>query len=247
MVVETSPRPVLPGSETFAAIQRQSATSAAIAQIKRLVASGTLRPGQRLPSERALSELLQVSRPTVREAVSALVAMGVLESRHGNGTYVTALSPELLAEPFLFVLDINRQSMLELFQIRLALEVRAAEVAAPEINAQALASLDREVQELTDNLDDIEAFVDADIAFHQVIHCATHNGLLLALMRGVSTLDRQVRIITSQERAAREGTVPAHQRILDALRERDPQAAADAMSSHLKICWAALPDDATNE
>jgi GntR family transcriptional regulator, transcriptional repressor for pyruvate dehydrogenase complex len=77
----------------FELVERRTASAAAIEQIRTLVAAGTLVPGQRLPPERELSELLGVSRPTLREAVRALVAIGVLETRAGSGTYVTDLSP----------------------------------------------------------------------------------------------------------------------------------------------------------
>ena len=83
-----------------------------------------------------------------------------------------------------------------------------------------------------------EAFTDADIEFHRLIHEATGNAILLELMSSVSVLDRKTRVVLSADRAACEETIPEHAKILTALRERDPERAAAAMQRHLAKCWS---------
>lgn len=223
---------------TFEVIERRTVSAAAIEQIRALVAAGSLLPGERLPPERVLSELLGVSRPTLREAVRALVAMGVLKSRAGSGTYVTDLSPETIAGPLAFVLDAGHRSSLDLFEVRLALEVAAAKWAAVRIDHAALELLEYEVRALETWMEDIERFTDADIAFHRLIHEQTGNGILLELMSSMSVLDRRTRMLLSEDREAREETVPEHENILRNLRARSPEGAGLAMSRHLTKCWS---------
>ena len=229
-----------PVQATFMLVERRTAAAASIEQIKQLIASGALCAGERLPAERDLASRLGVSRPTVREAVRALEALGVLESKAGTGTYVSDLSPELLAGPMRFILDANREAILELCKVRMVLEVAAARWAAPRITSNDLALLEETVEALRVHVDEIEPLVKADIAFHHVIHRASGNALLVALMSSISELDRQTRIVTSQRREAREGTIPQHARILEELRAGDAEGAGLAMYEHLSCCWAEI-------
>jgi DNA-binding FadR family transcriptional regulator len=235
--MQMTPQPV---EATFMVVERRTAAAASIEQIKRLIASGALGAGERLPAERDLATRLGVSRPTVREAVRALEALGVLESKAGTGTYVSDLSPELLSGPMRFILDANRAAIQELCNVRMVLEVAAARWAAPRITADELSKLEEAVDGLRVHVDEIEALVQADIAFHHFIHRASGNALLVALMSSISELDRQTRIVTSQRREAREGTIPQHTRILEELRAGDSEGAGLAMHEHLSSCWAEI-------
>ena len=125
----------------FKTVRRRSVATDAIDQMKALVASGALVPGEQLPPERVLSEMLGVSRPTLREAVNALAAMGVVEKRQGSGTYVTNLSGEVLAQPMVFILDVNPKALRDLAEVRIALETSAAASAALRIGEAQLEEL----------------------------------------------------------------------------------------------------------
>src|ERR687894_78077 len=186
----------------FSRLTQRTVTADVVDQIKRLITMGTLVPGQRLPSERVLADLLGVSRPTTREAVRALEAMGILSTRHGSGTFVTDLSAETLARPLIFVLDINRNALHELFAVRVLLEAGAAEAAA------ASADLD---------------------TFDQIVHQASGNALISALMNGLRALTRASLLASAAEEPARREAADEHEAILAALRQRDGAAAAQAM------------------
>ncbi len=217
----------------FATIERRSVTAEAIAQIRELIAAGTLKPGQKLPTERVLSERMGLSRPLVREAISALVTLGVLEKRHGSGTYVTSLSSELLAHPFVFILDVNRAALRELFEVRLLLEVGAAEAAARTIDDGALAQLDDLLKTLRVSFDDPDRFLEADTAFHRILHEASGNAILLTLMDNLSALIKRSRGLTVGRTEVRASTLREHEAIYAALRGHDPEAAGRAMRAHL--------------
>jgi DNA-binding FadR family transcriptional regulator len=219
--------------QQFVAVKRRKVTTQAIDQIRRLITSRAFAPGQRLPSERELAELLGMSRPSLREVILALSALGVLESQHGRGTFVSSLNADVLALPLTLILEVNKDALLHLLEVRLLLEVGAAESAALRMSEASLGDLAVIRSEEKDALEDIETFVDCDIRFHRVIHEASGNDLLLALMDSLSTLGRQSRLMTASSRAVRNSTLKEHQAIIAALRRRDPAAAGAAMRRHL--------------
>jgi len=199
-------------------------------------------PGQKLPPERSLSEMLGVSRPSLREAIRALAAMGILEIRQGSGTFVSSLSAELLTHPLSLVLATSSKSLQGLFEVRLMLEVGAARSAAKSISDADLSGLGKLDMESRNHLTDLERFVDDDIAFHHLIHEASGNPVLSALMESLSILGKGSRLITAQRMEVRETTCEEHRRILSALRARDSDASGAAMAQHLEHVRTALPD-----
>src|SRR6187200_71671 len=118
-------------------------TEAAIEQMRRLIADGTLLPGQKLPPEAELAESLGTSRSTVREAVRALVTARVLDVRRGDGTYVTSLRPELLLEGVAAAVELMQEGFsLELIAVRRILEPPATALAATRIGVDTLRELE---------------------------------------------------------------------------------------------------------
>ncbi len=230
-VAETSTE--FPSLHGFSRLTPRTVTADAVDQIKRLITVGTLIPGQRLPSERVLADLLGVSRPTMREAVRALEAMGIVSTRHGSGTFVTDLSAETLARPLTFVLDINHEALQELFEVRVLLEAGAAEGAAAVADAETCERLAACIAEMREAVD-AEAFLAPDLTFHQIVHHASGNALLFALMTGLRTLTRASLLASAAEDAARREAADEHEAILAALRQRDGPAASQAMRRHIE-------------
>ena len=223
----------------FSRLTQRTVTADAVDQIKRLITVGTLIPGQRLPSERVLADLLGVSRPTMREAVRALEAMGIVSTRHGSGTFVTDLSAETLARPLTFVLDINHDALHELFEVRVLLEAGAAEAAAASVDATpATGSPPVSPRCATRPMPSPSR---PDLSFHQIVHHASGNALLSALMTGTAHADPRQPPRQRGRRAARREAADEHEAILAALRQRDGAAAASGDAPTHRERAAAFP------
>lgn len=232
-VEEPATEVLAPLPTPFERLRPRSVTVDAVDQIKRLITSGVLLPGQKLPSERALADLLGVSRPTTREVVRALEAMGVVASRHGSGTFVTDLSPEVLARPLTFVLDINRDALGDLFAVRVLLEAGAAEAAATLADDATLDRLDECVAQMR-GATDADTLLAPDLAFHRLVHEASGNALLLALMDGLRTLTRASLLASAAWEEARTKAIEEHAAIVRALWARDAAQAGAAMRRHVE-------------
>jgi DNA-binding FadR family transcriptional regulator len=212
---------------------RRSAANDAAEKIKALITEGSLVAGSRLPPERDLCQHLAVSRPTLREAIRSLGAMGVLQSRQGAGTYVTDLAAITLAEPLRFMIGLNSRSLVELADVRRLLESGATELAAEHVLPEELAELHAVIDELRRGTVQPARFVELDTHFHRVIHVAARNALLLALLDGVGGLAERSREITGRQPGLLAATIRSHSAIYDALEAHDPQAARAAMLEHL--------------
>ncbi|MEO9174604.1 MAG: FadR/GntR family transcriptional regulator [Gaiellales bacterium] len=214
-------------------VPRRSAASDAAEKIKELITSGAFPPGSQLPPERDLCLRLAVSRPTLREAIRSLGAMGVLQSRQGAGTYVTDLASVTLAEPLRFMIGLNSRSLVDLADVRRLLESGAAELAASQIEDDELGQLAAIIETLHGPPLEASQMHELDARFHRVIHVAAQNGLLLALLDGMSGLADRSRAITGRQPGLRETTIRSHARIYDALEAHDPVASRSAMLEHL--------------
>ncbi len=218
----------------FKSIRRTPAAADAVtATIKSLILDGTLSPFERLPSEVELAEALGVSRPTVREAVRGLLALNILESRHGEGTFVTSLQPQLLAAPIDFLLRVDKSSLTALTETRQILETGVAELAAINRSAADLDALKELVEAYAQSIGDIERCIQLDVAFHETLAGAAGNLILTSMLSTVAALGIESRRQTGQSRAIRLRAQTDHLAIVVAVEQRDPVAARAAMVQHL--------------
>jgi GntR family transcriptional repressor for pyruvate dehydrogenase complex len=231
----------------FRSVKRAGLPDAALSEIKRMIVEGQLVAGERLPAERDLALTLGVSRPALREAISALIALNILESRQGQGTFVSSLEPELLAEPIDFLLRINESAIHALFEARRALESETAALASVRATDEELAGMAELVAGGREKLDDVMAFVEHDIEFHRRIWRAARSSILASLLQSVGTLSRASRMQTGQALETRKKTVADHEAILRALQARDPVAARRCMVDHLQHVEAALDDEGSKQ
>jgi GntR family transcriptional repressor for pyruvate dehydrogenase complex len=207
--------------------------------IKNMITGGRLSAGSRLPVEKDLAEELGVSRGSLREGVRALVLMGVLETRQGDGTYVTSLDPATLLGPLSVLVDLQRPgNVVDLMTVRRVLEVEAAGRAARRISDAELAEADGVLAQMEamikQDVIDHDAVMEADVAFHRVIANASGNPTLSALIEGLAS--RTVRARTWRalhEEGVESRTHAEHHAILAALKARDPDAARLRMGVHL--------------
>lgn len=228
------------------AIKRSAAAEQAVRRIQELVQGGELAPGERLPPERELARQLGVSRSTLREAIRALVVMNILVSRHGDGTYVS-LEPELLAEPFQFIISISDEALLHLFEVRMVLETECARLAAARIVDGEIEELDRILQDSEAARDDPEELLDRDVELHAAIVRATRNPLLIRIMSGVGALALAGRAKTVGLPGVAATSLADHARIVAALRSGSAEAAGAAMAAHLEHVEAAFASRANED
>jgi len=209
-------------------------TDQAILKIKDLIIAGEFKAGAKLPREQDLAARLGLSRNSLREAVRALALIGVLDTRVGDGTYVTSLDADLLLTGMGFVGDLlDGSTLLEVHQVRRILEPVATGLASTRLTEkdfQALeACLERmEVAETT------QGFLDADTEFHRIIVLAAGNSTLASLIQNLSggmLRARLWRTITEQD--AIEITRQRHRDIYVALRAGDAERASAADVVHL--------------
>jgi len=216
-----------------------SQTDVVIESIRQMLIDGRLQPGGRLPVEKDLAAALGVSRNPLREGVRALSMMGVLETRQGDGTYVTNLDPAILLAPLGFVVDLqNGSGTHHLHAVRRILETEAAASAALRIDAEELEAaaelLRLNEAELQLAEPDHEAVIENDITFHRIIAEAAGNPVLAALIGalGGRTMRDRLRRSISQP-GADETSHREHLSILAALTAGDPGRARTRMAAHL--------------
>ncbi|WP_199826325.1 FadR/GntR family transcriptional regulator [Streptomyces sp. SBT349] len=213
---------------------RGTVTQRAIEQLKALIVDGQLEPGQRLPTERELAVRLGMSRSSMREAIRALTVLGVLEARHGSGIYVTQLEASDLLETLGVVADLSRgPQVVELLEIRRALEATAAALAAARINPEQLAEVETHLTAMYATEDPGE-IIAHDLDFHRAVAAATGNLTLAAILEGLSSRTVRARVWRGyQEEGAFDRTRHEHRRIFQALQARDPEAARAAAAAHV--------------
>ena len=198
--------------------------------ITRDIAAGLYLPGQKLPSERELTERLNVSRPTIREAMIALEIRGIVEARHNSGVFVARVAPP----PSEADLDIGA---FELTEARKLIEGEAAALAARAINDEEVERLYALLEEMKRDFETDTSDDSADRNFHLTIAAATRNAALVLVIETLWDLRYKAPLTREIFRRARVVGISAfvddHKQVADAMRDRDPAAARAAMQAHL--------------
>ena len=217
--------------------ERHGTTSEEVVQrLREMIHRGELRSGDRLPPERDLARLLGVSRPTLCAGIRTLAAVGVLQSRQGAGTFVVEAdaSPALDANPLRMMASLHGFSNEEMFEARIALEMAVAGLAAERATGEQLAAMSEEVAEMFAALEEPEEYLVHDMRFHQTIAAASGNRILTALMNMVATILFETRSKTVHRALDLKESADMHRQIYRAIRDRNPEAARQAMCDHLQ-------------
>lgn len=218
---------------SFEPIKKTAIAEEISARLLFLIKEKQLKPGDRLPPERELAASMEVSRPSLREALRALAMMNVVETRQGDGTYITSLAPDLLVEPLDFVISLDDSAMHHLFEVRRLVEVGMASLAARRITDKQIDALETLLAESRLVQDDPLAFLAVDLSIHETIAEAAGNPLLKRIMSSLSRLALASRRRTGVMPQVRQRSVDDHRAIVAALRAHDDEAAAQAMLEHL--------------
>jgi GntR family transcriptional regulator, transcriptional repressor for pyruvate dehydrogenase complex len=209
-------------------------TDEAILRIKDMLLTGTLRPGDRLPPEKELSESLGLSRNSLREAVKALELIRVLDVRRGDGTYVTSLEPHLLLEVMTFVVDLHSDhTIVDLFEVRRLLEPSAAAMAALRATSDDIARLTTMLEEVGPSTP-VEELVAHDVKFHGFISKLSGNAYLSTLLESLSGHTLRARIWRGlTEDHSVERTLAEHRAIVDAMSSRNADLVRSWVTVHI--------------
>jgi DNA-binding FadR family transcriptional regulator len=217
-----------------APIVRESVAELVVRRILDMVRAGVLKAGDQLPAERDLALSLNVSRPSVREAMRGLAVLGVVRSRQGGGAYISELDAEALLGPITFFLSLQDMNIRELYDARSLIESDVARRAAVAIGAEELARLDAILEDQAGTLSDPIAFRASDYAFHETIWMGCRNAFLKRIGQSLNVLGLEFRKRASETPGILEQSFIDHRRLRDALRARDPDAAAQAAEAHMQ-------------
>lgn len=208
-----------------------------LAELRRYIERGVLAPGDRLPSERELSQQLEVSRSTVREAIGLLEALGVVEVRQGSGTFVRARSDaESVRGEWRHWTADHSDRISHLLEVRRGVESFAAELAAQRRTEEALRALELGLEELAAIADDpdVPMLVQIDVSFHHALAEASANPALVELLDSVGQQLLRERAATWDVPGRPRRSLVQHRAIVEAVRRRDPAAARSAVIAHLR-------------
>jgi GntR family transcriptional regulator, transcriptional repressor for pyruvate dehydrogenase complex len=226
-------------------IHRPNIKDLALEQLKRYIASGHIKPGGRLPSERELAERLGVGRSSIREALKVLQAVGLVEARIGEGTFITTQMGASLGKTMGLNLAAWGGAIIEIMDARRMFEVEAARAAAIRATPADLQALEIEVQRMEATAEkQPREYLAADMNFHRLVGQATQNALAAQII--INLIDMLEEVLLEIEDiplymiAERNAT---HREMLDALTQRNPEAAASAMHRHQQFAgelWQAV-------
>lgn len=220
----------------FNPVKRQKSSEIVLEEIKARITNGQLQPGDRLASVVELASQFSMGRSTIREALSALQAMGWLEIRQGGGTFVSQILPAEEgepADPFY-----RAESLQELIEVRKYIESGCAALAAERRTDEDLNRLENIIRHMSECLSDEIQGEEADIQFHLNIARASHNSLLQHLMESLTqrmqeTMSHSRRLWFYTEKPAAARLLQEHTSIFEAIRSQDAELATSRMMQHL--------------
>ncbi|MER6670799.1 FadR/GntR family transcriptional regulator [Amycolatopsis japonica] len=217
--------------EALSRLNRAKLYEQVVERIKAHVEESGLRAGDKLPSERDLAERLGVSRASIKQAIVVLEVQGLLESRHGGGTYLR--NDHLDVEP-VDELVARRSRLPEVLEAREAMETKLAELAALRRSDEDLAAIDAALEFMKSEIEDGGHGAEGDRRFHEAITAAANNALLAEFMRSIDTQIAESRNESLRQPGRPWRSLSQHQKIAEAIRAGAPKAAANAMRQHVQ-------------
>lgn len=219
---------------SYSPVERISVAEQVAKRLLEMVRTKSLKPGDQLPPERDLSTYMQVSRPSLREALRGLQILGVLKMRHGGGIYVSGLEAADLLGPLQFLITLDSENIEALHESRDMIDGAIAGLAAERIDTAGLESLRALLDAQANLLDDPLAFRLADTQFHEAIAGATGNPFLVTVSHSLYVLGMEYRRIAASSRTVLARSLAEHRDIVAALVARNPEATREAMRAHLR-------------
>ncbi len=217
-------------------IKKYSVKDQTLAQLKNYILSGQVSLGERLPSERALAETLGVGRYSVREALKVLEAVGLVESRVGEGTFLTTNTGNSFGQILGLSLASWGGTIMEILDARKMIEVEATRAATKRANKEEIAKIKYELDIMATSTDEFPVYFEADMNFHRHIADASHNPIISQFVNNLLDLLSEVLKETQSDtlptQAENTGT---HQAIYDAIVDRNSDLAGELMREHIQF------------
>ncbi|MEP2028339.1 MAG: FCD domain-containing protein [Paracoccaceae bacterium] len=232
----------------FEKVEPEKLSTSVVRQIEKLILRGVLRAGERLPAERALSERLGVSRPSLRDAIAELQDKGLITSRAGSGIYVADVLGSAFSPALTSLFSSHQEAVFDYIDFRRDMEslaaMRAARLGSDTDLAVVQAIFEKMAAARSKRNPEDEAQLDAQ--FHMSIVEASHNVVMLHMMRSMYELLKEGvfynRQVVFKQRTTRDMLLDQHRAINDALQSRDPEAARAAVEAHMNFIEEALQD-----
>jgi GntR family transcriptional regulator, transcriptional repressor for pyruvate dehydrogenase complex len=211
-----------------------SAVDDAFQGLREMISSGRVSPGERLPVESELCEELGVSRGSLREAVRIASALGLIESRHGSGTYVSRLRPEEIFAGLSLTIDLlPLDGLIESYEMRRVLESHSAAQAAAHMTPERIELLNSLVVQM-EQTSDPELASALDAQYHDAIAGFGGNPTISTLLAVLRTRSRAYQLFSLKDgQSIKKQSDASHRAIFEALKNRDPVAAMNAAASHV--------------
>lgn len=214
-------------------VKRTSVGEAVIAEIRDAIARGDLKPGDQLPPERELAARLGVSRLAMREGLKVLEAMGLVEARQGEGTFVCRPDAQKMLDPLVANM-LETAQLLELIEARTVLEVELAGLAARRASTEQREKMADCLRRMEEALVTGGDYLPADIAFHEQVLEAAANRILAQVYSNITGLIDHLRLRTYTVPGSGERAVASHKQIFEAINAHKEPAARRAMRAHMK-------------
>lgn len=211
--------------------------------IRGMIEDGTLKRGDKIPPEREFARRLKISRASLRTGIGYLAAMGVMNVRHGVGTFVADGPPEIGKSSLELMGVLHGFKSWQMFEARLLLESGLAALAAERGKEEHLTELAEEVAEMYATVDDPEEYLIHDVRFHRTIAQASGNPILAALMETITAALYDERRKTAELSRNLRDSADTHREIYRAIRSKDSVAARKVMERHLMLAKSAQENE----
>jgi len=218
-------------------IRRVNVSDQVFEQMKSLILSGNWLPGTRLPSENNLADLFGVSRITIRQGIHRLAALGLAETRSGEGTYICTLSDRQSISSLVPIAYLNDDNMLSVLEFRKAIEGYTAELAAKKSNADDIAKLEIIYEEMERNKDDLNEYSEADYCFHYELAVISRNSLIIECYNLIGDIFRTAMKYIVKKRGHSQGLY-YHRLIIDKISAKDAEGCRLIMTRHIDDTYA---------
>jgi len=216
----------------FKSVKHVRVSDEIVNQVKTLISEGRLNPGDRLPPERDLVKEFSVSRPSLREALNTLVAMGFLETK-GKRTFIKSVASESMQNPISLIIKADTQKIFDLIEVRKAIETWGAFHAAKRATEEDIKHLENITEEMRKAFEEGRSWEKQDADFHLGIAQATHNTIQTHVMSTIYDLLRESVAKVFKDRSKVKKLLDHHYRIFNAIKSHSPDKAREKTLEHL--------------